>query len=208
MSDKEVEIWEEKAQSGLLRRDSALENLLRNLRAVLYDSVEGMNITQIGIETSKNYRDQGKLILTNGGSDLKKAIAEKPDQVTELFTRRSEVYYSASLTLEERAQRYAQSGIGARFSDILNDNIRTTRDEAGRKGILLEKAGIEGDITEFQNFYDDRIKEVNKQIDRLNEMFAQKEQSYYRQFAAMEKALQQLYSQGDYLMSQLQNMSQ
>lgn len=208
MSDKEIEKWEEKAQSGLLRRDSALENMLRNLRTVLYDAVDGMNITQVGIATSDNYRDQGKLILTNGGDDLKKVIAQQPDQIAELFTRRSDISYSASLTSEERAQRYAESGIGARLSDILNDNIRTTRNDNGQKGILLEKAGIEGDITEFQNFYDERIKDVNKQIDRLNILFAQKEESYYRQFAAMEKALQQLYSQSDYLMNQLQGMNQ
>jgi flagellar hook-associated protein 2 len=205
MSEKEIELWEEKAKSGLLRRDSALENMLRNLRSVLYDSVDGMNITQIGIQTSRDYRDRGKLVLTNGGADLKKAIAEQPDRVVELFSRRSEISYSATLTAEERTQRYAQSGLAARLSDILNDNIRTTRDENGKKGILLEKAGIKGDITEFQNFYDNRINELNKQIDRLNELFAKKEEAYYRQFAAMEKALQQLYSQSNYLMSQLQN---
>ncbi|NLM51575.1 MAG: flagellar filament capping protein FliD [Firmicutes bacterium] len=207
MSEKEIELWEEKAKSGLLRRDSALEAMLRNLRAVLYDAVDGMNITQIGIETSKDYREHGKLVLTNNGEDLKRAIAQNPDMVAELFTRRSEISYSATLTAEERAQRYAESGIGARISDILNDNIRTTRDNAGKKGILLEKAGIEGDITEFRNFYDERIKEINKQIDRLNELFARKEEAYYRQFAAMEKALQQLYAQADYLMAQLQRNS-
>ncbi|NLZ92753.1 MAG: flagellar filament capping protein FliD [Firmicutes bacterium] len=204
MSEKEIELWEEKAQSGLLRRDSALESMLRNLRQVLYDSVDGMNITQIGIETSSNYRDRGKLVLTNGGQDLKTAIAQNPDQVAELFTRRADIAYSATLTAEERAQRYAQSGLAGRISDVLNDNIRTTRDEAGRKGILLEKAGIKGDITEFQNYYDKQIKEMNKRIDRLNQLFVQKEEAYYRQFAAMEKALRQLYAQGDYLISQLQ----
>ncbi|NLP37104.1 MAG: flagellar filament capping protein FliD [Firmicutes bacterium] len=207
MSEKEIELWEEKAKSGLLRRDSALEGMLRNMRTVLYDAVDGMNITQIGIETSRDYRDHGKLVLTNGGADLKQAIAQNPDKVAELFTRRSEISYSATLTAEERAQRYTESGIGARISDILNDNIRTTRDKDGKKGILLERAGIEGDITEFRNFYDDRIKEVNKQIDRLNELFARKEEAYYRQFAAMEKALQQLYVQADYLMVQLQRNS-
>jgi len=85
----------------------------------------------------------------------------------------------------------------------LNDNIRTTRDSSGRKGVLLERAGIAGDITEFDNYYDRQILDVNKSIDRLNEMLTRKEEQLYRQFAAMEKALQQLYSQSDWLITQM-----
>lgn len=205
MSDRDIEKWEEKAQSGLLRRDPALDNILSNIRKAIYDAVGEFHLTEIGIETSSNYRDQGKLVLTNGGNDLKAAIGANPDKVANLFSRRSDISYSATLTGEQRAQRYQESGIAARISDILNDNIRTTRDVNGRKGILLERAGIQGDITEFQNYYDNKILNTNKQIDRMNEMLQRREDQYYRQFAAMEKALQQLYSQGDFLMTQMMN---
>lgn len=203
MSDKEIEKWEEKAQSGLLRRDPALENMLRNLRTALYEQVGSFYLSEIGIVTSSNYQDNGKLVLKNGGQDLKAAIASNPHKVASIFTRRSEISYSPNLTSEQRAQRFHESGLAHRLSDILNDNIRTTRDKNGRKGFLLEKAGIEGDITQFNNFYDLNIQGLNQRIDRVNEILYRKEDQYYRQFAAMEKALQQLYAQGDWLMMQM-----
>ena len=208
MSDREIEMWEEKAQSGLLRREPALENIMRNLRTALYEPVGSFHLSEIGIETSRNYLDNGKLVLKNGGQDLKAAIASNPDKVADIFTRRSEISYSANLTAEDREERYSESGVAHRLSDILNDNIRTTRDSSGRKGILLEKAGIEGDISQYQNYYDRTILGVNQQIDRVNEMLQRKEDQYYRQFTAMEKALQQLYAQGDWLMMQMAQFNQ
>lgn len=203
MRDIDIERWEEKAQSGLLRREPALENMLRQLRAALYESVGSFHLSEIGIETSSNYRDHGKLVIKNGGRDLKEAIANNPDKVAEIFSRRSDINYSPNLSAEERSQRYSESGLAHRMNDILNDNIRTTRDQNGRKGILLEKAGIEGDLTQHNNFFDRSITDLNKRIDRVNEMLQRKEDQYYRQFTAMEKALQQLYAQGDWLMMQM-----
>lgn len=203
MSEKEIELWEEKAKSGMLRREPALENMLREMRAALYDMVGDYHLTEIGIQTSKNYRDRGKLVLSDGGSVLREAIAADPNKVAEIFSRCSDVSYSPNLTAEQRAQRYRESGLAHRLSDILNDNIRVTRDNDGRKGALLERAGIEGDITQFNNYYDRQISDLNLKIDRVNEMLIRREERYYRQFDAMEKALQQLYSQGDWLMMQL-----
>ena len=208
MSDRDIEKWEEKAQSGLLRRDSTLENMMRNLRTTLYEQVGSFHLSEIGIVTSSNYQDNGKLVLKNGGQDLKAAIASNPGKVSDIFTRRSEISYSADLTADNRAQRHSESGLAHRLSDILNDNIRTTRDQSGRKGLLLEKAGIEGDISQFNNYYERNIQGLNQQIGRVNEILYRKEEQYYRQFAAMEKALQQLYAQGDWLMMQMAQFNQ
>lgn len=207
MKDRDIEKWEEKAQSGLLRRDPALENMLRTMRTAIYEAVGEHHLTSIGIETSRNYLDNGKLILKNGGSDLRAAIEANPDKVVDMFTRRSSIAYSPNLSAEERAQRTRESGLAHRLSDILQDNIRTTRNRAGHKGTLLERAGIPGDTSEFNNFYDKQILQINKRIDKINEMLKRKEDQYYRQFMAMEKALQELYSQGDWLMMQLQSQN-
>lgn len=208
MSDREIEKWEEKAQSGLLRRDSSLTTMLLNLRQAIYAMVGEYNITQVGIETSNNYRDQGKLVLKNGGNDLKEAIAANPDMVQNIFARSSSISYNASLTAEQRNQRYMESGMASRMSDVLNDNIRTIRDSNGKKGILLERAGVVGDLSEFQNFYDKQIFGMNKQIDRMNLLLKNKESLYYKKFSSMESALQKLYSQGDWLASQIQSRLQ
>ena len=111
----------------MLRREPALENMLREMRAALYDMVGDYHLTEIGIQTSKNYRDRGKLVLSDGGSVLREAIASDPNKVAEIFSRCSDVSYSPNLTAEQRAQRYRESGLAHRLSDILNDNIRVTR---------------------------------------------------------------------------------
>ncbi|UNC91738.1 flagellar filament capping protein FliD [Candidatus Contubernalis alkaliaceticus] len=203
MSDKEIEIWEEKAQSGLLRRDSTLTNMLFSMRQALYDTVGDLHLTEMGIQTSSNYQDNGKLVLKDGGSALRMAIENNPDRVMDVFSRRSDISYSPNMTQENRSQRYSESGLAHRLSDIINDNIRTIRDNSGRKGFLLEKAGIEGDTTQFNNFLDRNITNIDKRIIRMEEILFKREEQYYRQFMAMEKALQQLYSQGDWLMMQL-----
>ena len=207
MKDKEIDLWEQKAQSGILRRDPALESLLRNMRSALYDVVGADHLTAVGIETSRNYLDNGKLVLKNDGNNLRAAIAENPDKVIDLFARRSNTAYSPNLSAEERAQRHQESGLAHRLSDILQNNIRTSRDNAGRKGILVERAGIVGDTTEFKNFYDNQVKQINQQIDRINDKLQRKEDQYYRKFTAMEKALQQLNSQGDWLSMQMQQFT-
>lgn len=203
MSETDVARWEEKAQSGLLRRESSLENMLQNMRTAIFDMVGTLHLTEIGIETSSNFKERGKLVLRNGGDTLRQAIAANPDKVAELFTRSSNIAYSPDLTSAQRTQRYQESGLAHRLSDILNDNIRTTRDSAGRKGTLLERAGIEGDITQFNNFFNRQIDTVNSRIDRMHEMLYRREEQYHRQFLAMERALQQLHAQGDWLTMQL-----
>jgi flagellar hook-associated protein 2 len=196
MSEKEIEQWEQKAKSGLLRSDPALEKMLRDLRSAIFDSVDGSRLSDFGIEVSSNWRDNGKLVLKNGGAVLREAINRDPDKLADFFSQRSAIPYSDSAN---RRQRYAESGLAHRLNDILNDNIRTTRDSGGRKGVLLEKAGIEGDSTHVNNLLDRQLRDVNRNISRVEEMLKHREEQYYRQFTAMEKALQELYSQGDWL---------
>ena len=203
MKEKEIELWEEKARSGSLRRESSLESMLWEMRNVLYKEVEGLHLFDIGLMTSNDYREQGKLVFKDGGSALRAALAEDPDKVAALFTKRADIDYSPDLTAEQRRERTEESGLAHRLSDILNDYIRTTRDKDGKKGILLEKAGIEGDLSEFRNHFNREIDEIDKRIDRMNMAFLRKEEQYYRQFTAMEKALQQLYAQSDWLLAQL-----
>ena len=180
-----------------------MENMLREMRTAIYTAVEGVHIFEIGLETSNDYRDQGKLVLKDGGRKLREVLAEDPDKVASFFTRRASVDYSPNLSAAQRQERFKDEGLSQRLSDILNDNIRTSRDNSGKKGILLEKAGIEGDLSELRNYFDRQIGDLNIHIDRVNATLQRKEEQYYRQFIAMEKALQQLYAQSDWLFTQL-----
>jgi len=203
MSEQEIKIWEEKAQKGLLRREPALENLLRNMRQVLSGMVGSLHLTHIGIEGSRNHWEQGRLILQNNGEALRTAIAANPAQVADLFTRASAIPYGDTA---RRSERWAESGLAHRLSDILNDNIRITRDGSGQRGILLERAGMEGDAARLGNQLGRQLSELDRRIERANDLLLRREERYYRQFTAMERALQQLYAQGDWLTMQLNHL--
>src|SRR5690606_23835403 len=76
MEDKQVELWEEKAKSGILRGDSILTSGLFDLRQTWYSSVdtggEVTTLTQIGISTTADYMNGGKLKIDE--DKLKEAL--------------------------------------------------------------------------------------------------------------------------------------
>ncbi|SFQ20995.1 flagellar filament capping protein FliD [Caldicoprobacter faecalis] len=202
MSEKEIELWEQKAKSGLLRGDSILQNIVYNMRRALVDAVEGVgiNLSSIGITTG-SYFERGKLHIDE--NKLKEALRNNPEQVMQLFIKKSSIDYSPNLDSDSRIQRYNESGLMYRISDVLMDNIRTTRDKYGRKGILLEKAGIVGDITEFQNMMDAELRRLDKRIDAAVEAMIRQENRYWAQFTALEKAIQRMNMQSMWLMQQM-----
>lgn len=202
MSEKDIELWEEKAKSGLLRNDSIIQGIVYSMRNALIDNVAGVDIrlSDIGITTGKWY-EHGKLYLDE--DKLRQAISEAPDKVAELFMKSDGEPYNPDLTIQERSERYSNSGIAQRISDILNDYIRTTRNQGNKKGLLLEKAGIVGDVTEYQNTLNNQIKDYEERIEKMNELLYKREESYWKKFTAMEKAIQQMNVQSMWLSQQL-----
>lgn len=203
LSKEEIEKWEEKAKEGLLSNDSILSGMLNEMRKALFDKVEGVSISifDIGISTGAYY-EKGKLTLDE--AKLKTALMNNFDEVVKLFTARPEdSENNVSGDREKAVQNYNQSGITQRIYDIIQKNIRTTRDSSGKKGALLEKAGIVGDASEFNNLIVNEIKEKDSVIQRMLEAMYKKEEAYYRKFTAMEKMLSQMQSQSAWLMQQL-----
>ena len=114
MSEKDIELWEEKAMSGLLRNDSILQGIVYDMRKALNDRVAGVDIglSDIGITTGKWY-EHGKLYLDE--DKFRKTIAEEPDKVEELFMKSDGKAYSPDLTPQERSERYSNIGIPKEF---------------------------------------------------------------------------------------------
>ncbi|HOM01292.1 MAG TPA: flagellar filament capping protein FliD [Acetivibrio sp.] len=205
MTEDDIRRWEEKAKSGLLRSDSILENIVTSLRRALYDKVEGSSLSlyQIGITTGL-YQDKGKLVIDE--EKLRAALTDNYDGVVQLFTQSSQYTYSQALNdSDKRSVRYKESGIAQRIYDILQDNIRTTRNASGKKGVLLEKAGLVGDMTEYDNLLVNEMKEKDELIDNLLAKIYEKEEYYYKKFAAMEKMLDAMNSQSSWLTQQFSN---
>lgn len=200
MTEADIELWEEKAKSGLLKNDPLVSNILSEMRGILYSSVEGADISlyEMGITTSPDYRDNGTLVINE--DKLNEALETNFDDVVKLFTSSSDKKY---LDTDNSEERYNESGIADRLLDVMNNYIRTTRDDDGNKGHFVEKAGTPGDKSTTNSMLAKEIAEADKRVEILLEYLESKEESYYLQFARMESALSEMQSQSSALMSQL-----
>ncbi|KAB7706544.1 flagellar filament capping protein FliD [Bacillus aerolatus] len=182
LSDKQQEQWEEKAKSGLLRRDPLLASVLTNMRMnfsqpVANDKVSGMfnQLAKLGITTTANYLEGGKLEISE--SKLRKAIEEDPESVENFF--------------RGDGTTAGQKGVIQR----LYDTVTGTMDQ------LKEKAG--NSFSTLQQFAIGRtLRGLDSRIDSFEDRLTQIEDRYWRQFTAMEKAIQRSNEQSMFLMNQ------
>lgn len=203
MTEDQIKAWETKAKSGLLKNDSIISDTLYKLRSALYASVEGTGITlqSIGITTSSNYADKGKLVINE--TKLKEALASQPEEVSKLFTNSSDItYYDSINSTSLRSQRYKDSGIAQKFSDFIQDAIRTNSDNSGNKGTLLEKAGLLGDRSEYDNILFKEITDFDDAAYELSRKLTEKETALYKKYAAMESAMSKLNDQSSWIAQQ------
>jgi flagellar hook-associated protein 2 len=182
LSEKQQELWEEKARSGMLRRDSILTGALSKMRSDFYAPVNNDTINplfkqlaSIGIKTTVNYMEGGKLEIDEAA--LKKAIETDAESVEKLFT-------STGTT-------YADKGIVNRLYDSVNEAMDKLRERAGNSFSTNKQFAIGR-----------QLDDVNSQIDRFEVRLKKVEDRYWRQFTAMEKAIQKANSQSTYLMQQ------
>lgn len=201
MTEDQVKIWEEKAKSGLLRNNSEIENVARRMRQALQDTVEGAGLTlaQIGIETSSDYKEKGKLIIKDE-TKLKTAIETNYSSVVKLFTSESDKTYSDTANASER---YSENGLGNRIYDILQDAVRVTREGRDRKGDLIEIAGIKNDTSEATSEISLKIIDYDKRVATLIDYLSEKENLYYSKFSRLESALAKLNNQGSSFINQM-----
>ncbi|MDU4961066.1 MAG: flagellar filament capping protein FliD [Sporomusaceae bacterium] len=205
MTEDEIEAWEAKAKVGLLENDSTLKSLLSSLRTAVVDSVSGQSVTlaSIGI-SSGTYDTKGTLYITE--TTLKEAIASDPDAIMSLFTQQATATNSSgksigstailrSLSSSELSTRYKQEGIAYRFYDILQKNISTIRDNAGNKGLLLEKAGTEDDTTENDNTLSNLLERYNEALEEEEERLDEFEENMYSKYTALETYISSMNSQ-------------
>lgn len=182
LSDDQEKKWEEKAKSGLLKNDSLLSGIVSKMRSTMTSLVSGVSnskydtLAEIGIKTL-SYSEKGKLYIDE--TKLKEALAADPKAVMELFTNSSDTY--------------SNKGLAVRLYDELTNAINTIKDKAGSSSgyslvdnsILGKKiSGLDKEIASWQ----DRLKTI--------------ENSYWKKFTALEKAINQMNSQSAWLAQQ------
>jgi flagellar hook-associated protein 2 len=88
-----------------------------------------------------------------------------------------------------------------RIYDVIQDNIRTTTIN-DRRGALLEKAGMVGDRSYYDNVLYSQISEYDAKIDRMNYELIMKENQYYSQFSRLETLINNMNMQSAWLSQQ------
>lgn len=197
MSDSDITAWEKKAKTGLLQRDDMLQSFLDELRSAFMASVPGVSQTlkTIGI-TSSSYSDYGKLTIDE--STLKTAIKSDPEGIMNLFSQKSTSYSTSSvrsLSGTEQAVRYKEEGYGMRFYDIFQKYVGTSRDSAGNKGLLVEKAGLADDASASDNSLSDQLDDMKERITNEEKRLSLVQTRYYTEYTNMETYLNKLTTQ-------------
>lgn len=192
MEEKEIELWEEKAKSGLLRGDSIIQNGLSSMRSLIYESNPAVTNTKfntlfsIGITTSKNYLEGGTLEIDE--NKLRAALEEDPDAVATLFSnssgKKAEIVNGVEVAPDTRG--YLQK-LRASFDDIQ---------------VRIESRAGRSTMTQTQYTLGKYLKDVDDQIDKWQDKLVSIENRYWTQFGAMESMINKANSQSSMLMGQ------
>ncbi|GFN24160.1 flagellar filament capping protein FliD [Thermanaeromonas sp. C210] len=195
LTEKQIDQWQAKARSGILKNDPLLRSVLDSMRRVLGGVVEGLNeevtvtvggqkqdvaadrLSVIGITTGP-YTENGKLYLDEGR--LREALESNPEAVMALFTR----------TRDENGNELpaARQGIAQQLYEAINKGIERITSQAGTAGALVDNSYIGRLLRE----YDRRLEDYEERLARL-------EDRYWRQFTALETAINRMNMQSMWL---------
>ncbi|MCA1174209.1 flagellar hook-associated protein 2 [Bacillus subtilis] len=178
MSDKEVELWEEKAKSGLLKNDTSISTGTNQMRTDFYSQVSAdgktYQLTEFGITTSGAYQMRGHLEINE--DKLKAKIQEDPQSVAALFTSGS------------NSSAYSDKGIMKRIGDTLKSTVKSIEAKAGNSTMGTNDYSIGKNLNTIST-------DITKMQDRLTTI----ENRYYTKFSAMDSAIQKMNEQSSYL---------
>lgn len=182
MSENEIKLWEEKAKSGLLRGDTLIREGISNMRALVYQSNPAIDskyntLFSIGITTSKNYNDGGTLQIDE--TKLRKVLEEDPDAVEKLFKNsegKKEDIVDGK-TVDTRG-----------YIDKLRESMKSFE-------ITIEKKAGRSTMTDAQYAIGKNLVDTESRISNWKRKLEDIEARYWKQFTAMETAINKANSQ-------------
>lgn len=177
MSDKQIEQWEKKAQTGLLKRDNDLTVLSENMKDImstLMDST-GIDLERIGITPVKDYKDKNGTFEIDE-EKLTEALKNNFDDIKDLFM---------GGYLDDDTKN---AGILPKLKKVMYDNF-TKYDS-----VFNKKASTSG-VYALTNEMTKQITEKKNLIDEMNDSLKDREDSLYKKYAALETAMSKAQSQ-------------
>ncbi|MEN6390754.1 MAG: flagellar filament capping protein FliD [Syntrophomonas sp.] len=180
MSDSEIEKWEAKAKSGMLRGDNLLNSVYSNIRMTASNIVSGLSgkyktLSSVGITTG-DYSEKGKLHIDE--EDLRAALADDPEGVMNMFTKTSDTK--------------SEKGIAVQLYENLNSAIKNINSSAGSDDVSYDQSALGEQIN-------DLTEEIETAEDKLSDM----QERWWSQFSLMEQYIQQMNQQCSWLQAQL-----
>lgn len=177
MEEKDIEKWEEKAKSGMLRSDPIVRNALSSMRGIMYEKGGSNNalfdtLSEMGITTTKSYLEGGKLEIDE--EKLRAAITADPQAVSDTFTK----------SLEN-----GNGGIVQKLRESIKNSVATIEKKAGKTTMTEQNYSIGKSLIGV----DDRIAAWKVKLENI-------EKRYWKQFTAMEQAINKANQQSSMFM--------
>lgn len=194
MTEDQIKAWEEKAKAGMLFNDSDLRGFTSSIRFLFSgDSETTKLLSDMGIETSTNYSDHGKIKFDE--SKFKAALESNPEAISDLFTRTGET------TVDENGNTVTKNvGIMNQVKTVFDKYASTT---GATKGIFVQKAGAtESPLSLLDNYILDQMNDIDEEIEKLEDKLETETERYYKQFTSLETFISQMNSQSSWLSSQ------
>ncbi|MBA4531877.1 flagellar filament capping protein FliD [Brevibacillus halotolerans] len=193
MKEKQIDKWEEKAKSGLLKSDSILSDVLTQMRSSFNTPVEGVappknTLASIGIGPKKSdglgskfdYMENGKIYIDE--EKLKDALSNDQERVIALFTNGSGI--------TSGSDSFKSQGLAQRIYSQTNAAMKKIGEKAGRTGTTSDNSLISKDI-----------RDINTSINAWEKKLKDKETSLWKKYSAMEQAINKLNAQGSNVLS-------
>jgi flagellar hook-associated protein 2 len=186
LTDRQVDQWQEKARSGLLRGDTILSSAGDRMRSEIFTPVDGLDpawdhLTDIGINVG-TFEDRGKLVIDE--AKLRQAIEQNPNGVAALFN--------------QTGATSAEQGLARRLDSILDATIQR----------LTARAGSPTGLQYDPSFVGRSIQGIDERIERLEGRLVKLEDRYWKQFAVMEEAIARMNAQSIWLAQQMGGAAQ
>ncbi|NMF03258.1 flagellar filament capping protein FliD [Clostridium beijerinckii] len=226
MSEDQIKAWETKAQVGILRNDDYLSNLMSQLRGVfsspVYSSYTSGDPTKnskvalsfgkygnaVGIDTSKDVTDGGLLVVADENK-LTNAIKNNLEDFKKLFVGATDNQELSADKSYIGSDNYMEDGLLKRMDNILRQYVAAPG--LGQDG----KYTLSGSMNIFvnkqydysssgyssKNTLSDQVYKQTLIVSKLNTQMSDAENRYYKQFSALESAMNSLNSQQSALTS-------
>ena len=177
MSDKQIEQWETKAQTGLLRRDDDLRSLADNMKSIMSSlmSSTGLSLERIGITPVNDYKELNGTFEIDEDK-LTAALQSNFEGVKDLFTRGY---------LDDDT---SNAGIIPRMREVLNNNFIKF------DSVFNKKAATSG-VYALTNEMTKQITEKKNLIAQMNEDLNDRQEALYSKYSSLETALAKAQAQ-------------